>query len=196
MRQFIFLLLTLCVFSPALSQVTISGNIVDGEDAALPGATAMLMNSNDSLLVNFSLSDGEGNFLFKKILKGQYYVQVTYLEFDMLRIPVEIGADKKDVDLGKIIMTPEGTRLESVQITAEIIPIQIKGDTIEYNTAAFDVQANDKVEDLLKQLPGVEVDDDGNIKAQGKTSRKSWWMGKSFSVMIPKPPLKTFLLTR
>lgn len=190
MRQFIFLLLTLCVCSPALSQVTISGNIVDGEDAALPGATAMLMNSKDSLLVNFSLSDSEGNFLFKKILKGQYYVQVTYLEFDMLRIPVEISDNKEDLDLGKIIMTPEGTRLESVEITAEIIPIQIKGDTIEYNTAAFDVQANDKVEDLLKQLPGVEVDDDGNIKAQGEDVEKILVDGKEFFGDDPKTASK------
>lgn len=190
MRHFIFFWLMLGAFTPALAQVNITGNIVDGEDAPLPGATAMLMTSQDSVLVNFALTDGEGKFAFKKILKGKYYVQVTYLEFDMLRIPVELGEDKEDLDLGTVIMTPEGTRLESVVITAEIIPIRIKGDTIEYNAGAFNVEPNDKVEDLLKQLPGVEVDDDGNIKAQGEDVEKILVDGKEFFGDDPKTASK------
>lgn len=184
------LLLVFAAISPALSQGNIKGRITDGEDGPLPSATAMLMNGVDSVLVGFVLTDLEGNFEFKKVLKGNYYVQVTYLQYDMLRIPVEISTGKEEVDLGKVIMTPEGTRLESVEITAEIIPVRIKGDTIEYNAAAFETRPNDNVEQLLKQLPGIEVDGDGNIKAQGETVQKVLVDGKEFFGNDPKMATK------
>ena len=117
-------------------------------------------------------------------------MQLTYLQYDMLRIPVNVDGEKDAIDLGRVIMTPEGTRLESVEITAEIIPVVIRGDTIEYNAGAFDVQATDKVEDLLKKLPGVEVDEDGNIKAQGEDVEKILVDGKEFFGDDPKTASK------
>lgn len=186
MKKSLLALFLVALFSPAFSQVSIKGLVMDGEDGALPSATAMLMNSEDSLLVSFVLTDIEGNFLFKKVLKGKYYVQISYLQYDMLKVPVEVDGSKEEIDLGKVIMTPEGTRLESVEITAEIIPVLIKGDTIEYNAKAFRTRPNDNVEQLLKQLPGVEVDQDGNIKAQGEDVQKVLVDGKEFFGDDPK----------
>lgn len=175
------------ISGPVLGQVTsIKGKIVDGEGESLPSATAMLMNAKDSVLVHFVLSDLEGNFNFKKVEKGDYYVQLSYLQYDMLRVTVPVDGSKEEVDLGKVIMTPEGTTLESVEITAELIPVLIKGDTIEYNADAFKVRPNENVERLLKQLPGIEVDKDGNIKAQGETVQRVLVDGKEFFGNDPK----------
>lgn len=181
------LLALLTLSSSVFSQnVLIKGQIVDGEDGTLPAATAMLMNAKDSVLVNFVLSDQEGVFEFKKTLKGEYYVQLTYLQYDMIRVPIEVDGSKDVIDLGRVIMTPEGTRLEDVEITAELIPVLIKGDTIEYNAKAFKTDAADNVEQLLKQLPGIEVDQDGNIKAQGEDVEKILVDGKEFFGDDPK----------
>lgn len=181
----------MCICGQAMAQnVLIKGQIIDGDEGALPAATAMLMNSSDSVLVNFVLSDLEGVFEFKKILKGDYYVQLTYLQYDMIRVPVKVDGSKEVIDLGRVIMTAEGTRLEDVEITAELIPVLIKGDTIEYNAKAFKTDPADNVEQLLKQLPGIEVDQDGNIKAQGEDVEKILVDGKEFFGDDPKTASK------
>jgi len=170
--------------------VVIKGQIIDGDEETLPAATAMLMNSKDSVLVSFVLSNADGFFEFKKVLSGEYYVQLTYLQYDMIRVPIQVDGSKETIDLGRVIMTPEGTRLEDVEITAELIPVMIKGDTIEYNAKAFKTDPNDNVEQLLKQLPGIEVDQDGNIKAQGEDVEKILVDGKEFFGNDPKTASK------
>ncbi|MBK7407088.1 MAG: hypothetical protein IPJ40_02810 [Saprospirales bacterium] len=75
----------------------------------------------------------------------------------------------------------------------EHIPIAIRNDTIEYNASAFQVEPNAPVEDLLKKLPGVEVDRQGNIKAQGEQVNKVLVDGKNFSATTPRSPPKTCL---
>ncbi len=185
------LLLLMIISGQTFAQnVLIKGQIIDGDEGSLPAATAMLMNSSDSVLVNFVLSDIEGVFEFKKVIKGDYYVQLTYLQYDMIRIPVRVDGSKDIIDLGRVIMTAEGTRLEDVEITAELIPVLIKGDTIEYNAKAFKTDVGDNVEQLLRQLPGIEVDQDGNIKAQGEDVQKILVDGKEFFGNDPKTATK------
>ena len=79
---------------------------------------------------------------------------------------VEVNQIEEPVSLGKIRLEPKV--LDKVTVDGQYIPIQIKGDTIEYDARAFETKEHDVVEDLLEQLPGVEVEEDGTIKVQGK----------------------------
>ena len=87
-------------------------------------------------------------------------------------------------------MDPASEILEAVEITADFVPIKISKDTIEYNADAFNVQPNEAVEDLLKKLPGVEVDQDGNIQAQGEDVERVLVDGKEFFGTDPKMATK------
>ena len=94
-------------------------------------------------------------------------------------------------DLGVLKMKPITKELLEVVIRAAKAPLSIRGDTIEYNTSSFKVPPGSTVEDLLRRLPGIEVDADGNIKAQGKDVSKLYVDGKTFFGNDPKAATKS-----
>jgi hypothetical protein len=96
----------------------------------------------------------------------------------------------EDVDLGEIRLKLAKNRLDEVVIKGETTPILVKKDTLEYNAAAFETQPQDVVEDLLRQMPGVEVEDDGTIVAQGEEVKKVTVDGKEFFGSDPKVATK------
>ena len=114
----------------------------------------------------------------------EYILQVSYVGFQTLSRIQRIGADKND--LGDIQLNENSTLLDGISVTADRIPILINGDTVEYNSAAFKPKPNATVEELLKKLPGVEVDQDGNIKAHGEDVNKVLVDGKEFFGDDPK----------
>ncbi|MEO1052740.1 MAG: TonB-dependent receptor [Bacteroidota bacterium] len=158
----------------------VQGVVLDTTKAPLPGATVVLVNASDSVMHSFTISDVKGNFSFKKVPIGQYLLQISYLGYRNLSQNVEIEPGNEVQDLGSIILDEDSQLLDGVDITADRIPIVIKEDTIEYNAAAFKTQNNAVVEDLLKKLPGVEVEADGTVKAQGEEVQKVLVDGKEF----------------
>ena len=123
---------------------------------------------NGFSLQSFALTDVEGGFELKSVPEGEFILQASFIEMEPLNQPVTVERKPKEIDLGEVRMVHVNTSLDAVRIEGEMIPIQIKGDTIEYNADAFKTQPNASVEDLLKRLPGLEVDSDGQVKAQGK----------------------------
>ena len=97
---------------------------------------------------------------------------------------------KEKKDIGIVTMHEATSELESVQVEAEHIPIRMRGDTLEFNAAAFNVQAHDDVEKLLEQMPGVEIDKEGNITVNGKKVEKILVDGKEFFGTDVKMALK------
>src|SRR5690606_35773005 len=89
-------------------------------------------------------------------------------------------------DTGTIFLQAGVDQLDEVMVTAERDPVTIKNDTIEFNAGSFKTRENAVVEDLLKRLPGVEIDNDGNIRAQGEQVRRVTVDGKSFFGTDPK----------
>jgi len=180
-----FLLLSM----PLMGQnkrVHVEGTVVDSSAVALTGATVILLDQADSVLVSFSISDDKGRFLMKNVKPGDYVLQVTYLSYANYSNPVSVSVEQAVFNLGKITLFPENKQLDEVIVKAEHIPIMIKGDTIEYNAAAFQTKPNAVVEDLLRKLPGVEVERDGNIKAQGENVEKVFVDGEEFFGNDPK----------
>ena len=191
--RFIFIIALFCFFtiniSSQVSRTTFKGKVVDEADQPIPGVTLMVLHPADSVLAKFSSSDVEGNFMIKNTPKGDYLLNFAFLGMEPIYMPVTSG-NVEEQDLGKIKMLPASTLLNEVQVTADIIPIEIKKDTISYNAEAFQTQPNAVVEDLLKKLPGIEVQTDGSIKAQGETVEKVLVDGKEFFGTDPKMATK------
>jgi hypothetical protein len=186
-RNHLTIVFALLLVLPLFAQKnTVEGIVADSTGTALPAATIFLMQRQDSVLASFGTSDNEGHFLLKRVAPGDYLLQVTYVGYQTHWLPLSVVPDAGKVDAGRIVLSPAGLDLDAVEVTGEHVPLRLKKDTIEYNAAAFKTQPGSVVEDLLKKLPGVEVDRDGNIKAHGETVQNVLVEGKEFFGKDPK----------
>lgn len=177
----------IAISSAAFAQkFSIKGQLVDTLSNPLPSATILLLNPKDSSLVNFVLGDANGNFTLKNVSKGEHLIKVSFIGFSNFTKKITTPETPQVIELGKLRLTPKSNELEAIEIEAERAPVVIKKDTIEFNAASFKTKPNAVVEDLLKKLPGVEVDTDGNITAQGEQVRNVTVDGKKFFGSDPK----------
>lgn len=190
MKQF-FLLLAIVLATASATHLfaqnlQIEGQVTDTSGMVLPAASVVLLEAKDSLFVVFGLTDEAGRFTLKRIESGDYVLQVSYLghKNHWQALKMESGSGK--LDIGKIVLEPASLLLNDVEITADRVPLSMRKDTLEYNAQAFKVQPGAVVEDLLKKLPGIQVQPDGTIKAQGKTVQNVLVEGKEFFGNDPK----------
>ena len=185
-KLFILLLFTLPGFAQKLS---IKGSVTDSSSSPLQYATVLLLNPKDSSLVNFGRTNDKGMFELKNINAANYLFKITYVghqPFLKLIVPEEATM----VDLGIIKLQAISKELAEITIKGDKAPVSIKGDTIEFNAGSFKVKPNGVVEDLLKKLPGIEIEKDGTVKAQGETVRRITVDGKEFFGRDPKMATK------
>lgn len=166
-------------------KINITGTVTDTTNTPLVAATVLLTQAADSSLVSFAQTEEDGSFLLKNIVKGKYRLQITYVGLRSFSKLIEWPYEE-ELQLGQIILKQENQNLKQVTVEADRIPIQFNKDTINYNAAAFKTRPNAVVEDLLKKLPGVEVEQDGTVKAQGETVSKVLVEGKEFFGNDPK----------
>ncbi|MEO5976455.1 MAG: outer membrane beta-barrel protein [Chryseolinea sp.] len=180
MRNVYLLILFICASGCVVAQkFDIKGQVADSAGVLLSGATVMLLNPTDSALQNFRTTDSKGAFELKNLARKTYLLKITFVGFKTYSKSVAPLTDNPVVDLGSVRLKEAATKLDEV-VVEDIIPVVVKKDTIEYNAAAFKTVRNANVEDLLKKLPGVEVDNDGNITAQGETVKRVTVDGKDF----------------
>ncbi len=153
---------------------------------ALPAATVVLLHAKDSSVASTAVSDNKGNFEITGIADGSYRLFLSFMGYKSVYKPINISTDNKQVNLGNLAMEHKGVDLKGVEILEEKPPIVVKKDTLEFNADAFKTRENSVVEDLLKKLPGVVVDKDGGITAQGQTVTKVLVDGKPFFGTDPK----------
>lgn len=194
MPNFILRFLVAFIFIPVglnAQQIksNVKGIVIDNNDLPVPGATVMLLSATDSLLAQFSSTNETGLFTLKNIPQGDYLVNVTFLGMHPIYKRIKSG-EQQDIDLGTIKMIESTTMLSEVQVKADYIPIEINKDSIIYNADAFQTNPDAVVEDLLKKLPGIEVGQDGSIKAQGENVEKVLVDGKEFFGDDPKAATK------
>ncbi len=168
----------------------LTGVVSDSTGGLLSSATVMLLKKTDSTLVEFALSENDGRFKFEKISLGDFLLNITYLGYSSYYTPVSFSASNPSIDLGKVSLESQSTLLNEITVEGERNPMTIKKDTVEYNSAAFQVQPNANVEELLKKLPGVQVDRSGNVQAQGETVNRILVDGKEFFGRDPKMATK------
>jgi outer membrane receptor protein involved in Fe transport len=184
----ILLLLAAVFMAQALyaQKITVKGKLVDSSDSPLPMATILFLNPKDSTLVNFGSTNKDGLFEVKNLNRAEYLFKVTYISQAPLFVKISPKPEDVIIDLGVQKMEPASTVLGEVQVRGERAPVTIKKDTIEFNAGSFKTQPNAVVEDLLKKLPGMEVDNDGTIRAQGETVQRVTVDGKEFFGRDPK----------
>ncbi len=183
--KFTLLLLTLLLFfslvAAAQNTYSVSGVIVDtAAKVKLPNTSVMILNSKDSTLVSFARTDKNGSFTVGNLHKGKFILLTVYPGYADYVEQFGLDSAKTTRDFGKLSMILKAKLLAEVMIKGSHIPIKIKGDTTEFNAKAYVIQPNDKVEDLLRQLPGIQVDKDGKITAQGETVTKVLVDGEEF----------------
>ena len=178
--QFIFISCLLLVSYVGFAQnLTIQGSLKDSiANRALNSATVSLVYANDSSLVSFSRTNEAGVFNFKNVAPGNYLISVSYVGYIPKWVPVLIGTDKT-VEMGLIYMNDVNT-MSTVTVTARRPPVVINGDSVEFNSENFKTAPNAVVEDLLKKMPGMEVDKAGGITVNGKKVTKVFVNGKEF----------------
>lgn len=157
----------------------------DAGQQAVADATVSVLSAKDSSLVSFTVSSGSGYFEIKNLDTGAYYLLVSLQELETLKQSFIISDSSRVVDLGKLALNKSYRTLAEVVVTDET-PIKVKGDTVAYNAGAFKTKPNATVEDLLKKLPGVQVEKDGTVKAQGESVQKIYVDGKEFFGNDPK----------
>ncbi|WP_400262196.1 carboxypeptidase-like regulatory domain-containing protein [Sphingobacterium sp. SG20118] len=181
MAKFYWSILILCSFiltNSAHAQTKVAGEIVDSKDGGKLGkAAVVLLNAKDSVLVKFVRTKENGTFNFPQIDTGTYKFIVSFPQYADYVKDVEVG--KVPINLGAIKLSKAALLLEEAQVVGGI-PVIIKGDTIEYNAASFKVEKDAKVEDLLKVLPGMTIDANGKITANGKEVKKVLLDGEEF----------------
>ncbi len=190
MMQFIFInCLLLTSYVGFAQNLTIQGTLKDSiANRALNSATVSLVYAKDSSLVSFSRTNEAGVFNFKNVTPGSYLISVSYVGYVPKWVPVLNGTEKT-ADMGVIFMNDVNS-MSTVTVTARRPPVVINGDSVEFNSENFKTAPNAVVEDLLKKMPGMEVDKAGGITVNGKTVTKVFVNGKEFFSGDPKMATK------
>ncbi len=176
-------------YSQQPSRVSIKGVIKDGDNNEAAFATVMLLNPKDSTLQNFTQSNEHGAFVFNNVKNINYILKISHISF--LPLQLMISANETAInDLGTIAIKPIAKELFEVVIREAKAPLTIRGDTIEYDATTFKAPPGSTVEDLLRRLPGIEVDASGNLKTQGKDVKRVYVDGKTFFGDDPKGATK------
>lgn len=189
MKRTIFCLIVLLAIFGAKAQKNgvLKGVLMDtSSHHPVSGATLTIMNRSDSSLVSFSMSDNAGRFEIRFLPKGSFRLLVTHVNYHNIDRKFNLSDSANQLDLGDLVMVDKATLLQEVVVTAEAPPVTMIDDTIQYNAGSFKVQPNATVEDMLKKLPGVKVEKDGTIKAQGEKVQKVLVDGKEFFGNDPK----------
>ena len=179
--------------STATTPKDISGTIwgtFEGDSAriALPGANLRLLRAADSSLVKGMATGADGKFLFSGIQQGDYILAVSFIGHltSFIPVPATRFRGNRNIDLGKIMLKESAIALAGAVIEGQAPEVVVKEDTLEYNPAAFKVQEGAVVEDLLKRMPGIEVEADGAITSAGRSVRRVTVNGKEFFGNDPK----------
>jgi hypothetical protein len=160
---------------------SVKGAIADTvEKVKLVTSAVTVLQAADSILVKFGYAKADGSFILDGLPGGKYILLVSYPDYADYVETFSLDSANPSHDFGSIDMTPRSRLLQEVIVKGTAAQMEIKGDTTEFNAKAFVIQPNAKVEDLLKQLPGITVDKDGKITAEGQTVTKVLVDGEEF----------------
>ncbi len=118
--------------------------------------------------------------------QGEYLLQINSTGFETHYQTIAHTGDRSLFDIGKVVLLPQNTLLHAVDITAERVPLRMRNDTLEYNAGVFQTQPGSVLEDLLKKLPGMEVQSDGSVRVQGQLVQNVLVDSKEFFGQDPK----------
>lgn len=183
MPKFYVMLLALLGCSSAFAQnsITFKGKVLDGKSQVpMEAVTVYIASAADSTVVDYTITDKSGTFVLntRKTDKPMIF-KVSFIGFKIIEKAYDKGLTSS-ADFGILRLEEDANLLGEVVIKQEAPPIRIKNDTLEFNAASFKVRPDANVETLLKQLPGVEIDNEGKITVNGKEVNQILVNGKPF----------------
>ncbi|MCX2479740.1 outer membrane beta-barrel protein [Pedobacter sp. MC2016-15] len=169
------------IFSLAQSTGYIKGIVIDtASNIRLNDASVIILRAKDSIMINFDRTNDKGQFEFNSLRFEKMILLVSYPGYARYTEPFYLDSNRTTLDDKHIKLILKADLLKEVVIKGKLSGIKINGDTTEYNAAAYKIKPNSKVEDLLKQLPGIQIDNKGKITAQGATVQKVLLDGAEF----------------
>ncbi len=194
--QFLITLLALCLLSLDVTaqeeneRLTISGRLIDSDlKEPMVQATVQLFTAADSTFVGGSLSDEKGNFSVEAPSNGTYRIKITSIGFQTIEREVTLRRYQNQ-ELGILLMSPDAVLLKEAVVTGRAAQVIAKKDTLVYNPEAYRTPEGSPIEELIKRMPGAEVDEDGNITINGKEVKKILVDGKEFMLGDTESALK------
>jgi hypothetical protein len=174
MKHFL-VLLCLVVAGNSFAQVKMQGVVKDSLGAPLELSNIIAINQETSALESYAITNDKGKYIISLGKNGTYKIQISYIGLKTL----ERIITTKEVDMVKDFTLQPDNSLDAVELTYEM-PVTIKGDTLIYNADSFKNGSERKLEDVLKKLPGVEINADGQVEVEGKVVNKVMVNGKDF----------------
>lgn len=175
---------------PAFAQqggVDVMGTIIEqSNQEPIEQATVRLLSVKDSALVRGVASSQNGNFTLKNIKAGSYLLHISFVGFDPLYQPLRITGKTNPVNVGKLELSDGAIQLGEAVVIGKAAEVVVRNDTVEYNADSYKVTEGSVLEDLLKKMPGVEIDSDGKVTVNGKEIKKVMIDGKEFFSDDPK----------
>lgn len=171
----IFTLMLLVVASHSFAQIKVEGVVKDSIGAPLELANVIAINQETKILESYAVTNDKGRFKLSLSKNTAYKLQVSYIGMKTY----EELLTTKEADINKDFSLQLDNTLDAVELVYEM-PVTVKGDTLIYNADSFKDGTERKLEDVLKKLPGVEVNDDGEIEVEGKKVSKVMVDGKDF----------------
>jgi hypothetical protein len=173
--KYYFSTILLLVFGACFSQVKLQGYVKDSLGNGLELANVIAINTATSTLDSYGITNEEGRFRLNLKKNSQYTIQVSYIGMKSLSQTLETVSD----DVTQNFVMREDNALDEVELTYEM-PVTVSGDTLTYNADSFNKGTERKLEDVLENLPGVEINDDGQVEVEGKVVTKVMVEGKDF----------------
>lgn len=156
---------------------SVKGKITDSSShKPVADVTVSILKENKAIATAFS--DSNGIFSLHAVPPGSYLLYTNLIGYQSYQQKIQI--DKPTLDLGNIEITNRSIALKAVEIKQTIPPVVIKADTLEFNAGSFKTRPNAVVEELLRKIPGISVDTDGKITAQGQAVKRILVDGKPF----------------
>lgn len=192
MNRFLTLLiLCLCSLVATAQKVTVSGVVMDGSlNEPMTGASVVLLQPKDSAQSAGISTDLEGRFKLPAVKAGNYIMRISYMGFQTYYRNIVLPKNNKSINLGTITLQENSKIMKEAEVTARVAQVEMKADTFVFNADAYRMPEGSMLEELVKKLPGAEIDDEGNIKINGKSVSKIMVDGKEYFQNDTKMALK------
>lgn len=181
----------MCSFVAMAQKVTVSGVVMDGSlNEPMTGASVVLLQPKDSAQSAGISTDLEGRFKLPAVKAGNYIMRISYMGFQTYYRNIVLPKNNKSINLGTITLQENSKMMKEAEVTARVAQVEMKADTFVFNADAYRMPEGSMLEELVKKLPGAEIDDDGNIKINGKSVSKIMVDGKEYFQNDTKMALK------
>lgn len=160
---------------------SVRGIVIDSESGKIvPQAAIQLYTLPDTVSVHGTTSDNSGRFTISKLPIGNYMFRFSFLGYVTRDTLVSVARRDRDIDLGRVVMCSDAIMLSEAVVEAQLPEMQVVDDTVVYNASAFRVAEGSVLEELIKKLPGVILEEDGTLTVNGKTVTRIMVDGKEW----------------